>query len=198
MGESVGRRPPRGACPTLLRSVPASTPRRSQYRTAHSTKPEKERRKRPSVPAPTATEPEKNVDRAPAVNVGSELEEKAPPRAAKKPKKATTAREPGAASREDGFDLSEFMASFQSGMASVTAPSVTVDPLPMVLSPPAAPEGPSVVDELRALKEEVLRLRGLVGAQVTTSGSPIMMGTPTALNAKGELPPPDRKKFPGR
>ncbi|OWY96165.1 hypothetical protein PHMEG_00033641 [Phytophthora megakarya] len=81
------------------------------------------------------------------------------------------------------------MTSFQPGTASVTAPPVTADPLPMVPSPPAAPEGPSVVDELRALKEEVLCLRGLVGAQVTTSGSPIMMGTSTAPNAKGEVPP---------
>ncbi|OWZ15570.1 hypothetical protein PHMEG_00010760 [Phytophthora megakarya] len=80
-------------------------------------------------PAPTPTDPEKNADRGPAVNVGSELEEKAPPRAAKKPKKATTATELGAASREDGFDLSEFMASFQPETASVIAPPVTAGPL---------------------------------------------------------------------
>ncbi|OWZ11337.1 hypothetical protein PHMEG_00015653 [Phytophthora megakarya] len=142
-------------------------------------------------PAPTPTEPEKNSDRGPAINVRSELEEKAPPRAAKKPKKATTAREPGAASREDGFDLSKFMASFQPGTGSVTAPPVTADPLPMLPSPPAFPEGPSIVDELLALKEEVLRLRGLVGAQATTPGNPMTMGTPTAPNAKDELPPGD-------
>ncbi|OWZ12014.1 Secreted protein [Phytophthora megakarya] len=147
-------------------------------------------------PTPTPTEPEKNADRGPAVNVGSDLEEKAPPRAAKKPKKATTARKPGAASHEDGFDLSEFMASFQPGTASVTAPPVTADPLPMLPSPPAVPEGPSVVDELCALKEEVFRLRGLVGAQVTMSGNPMTMGTPTAPNAKVDDYRPNKNLVP--
>ncbi|OWZ06824.1 hypothetical protein PHMEG_00020874 [Phytophthora megakarya] len=105
-----------------------------------------------AIPAPTPTEPKKSADRAPAVNVGSELEEKAPPRAAKKPKKATIAREPGAASREDGFDLSEFMASFQPGTASVITPPVTVDPLLMLPPPPAVPEGQSVVQSSRERK----------------------------------------------
>ncbi|OWZ07981.1 hypothetical protein PHMEG_00019553 [Phytophthora megakarya] len=75
-------------------------------------------------------------------------------RKAKKKAVKPTARKPGAASHEDGFDLSEFMASFQPGTASVIAPPVTASPLPMLPSPPAVPEGPSVVDELRALKEK--------------------------------------------
>ncbi|OWZ17028.1 LOW QUALITY PROTEIN: hypothetical protein PHMEG_0009096 [Phytophthora megakarya] len=64
----------------------------------------------------------------------------------------------------------------------------------MVPSPRAAPEGPNVVDELRALKEEVLRLHGHVSGQVMTSLSLITMGTPTAPNAKGELPPARRRR----
>ncbi|OWZ05953.1 LOW QUALITY PROTEIN: hypothetical protein PHMEG_00021867 [Phytophthora megakarya] len=94
-------------------------------------------------PAPMPTEPEKSADRAPAVNVGARREGTS--KTGEETEMATIAREPGDASREDGFDLSEFMASFQPGTASVTVPPVTADPLLMVPSPPAAPEGPSVV-----------------------------------------------------
>ncbi|OWZ20136.1 hypothetical protein PHMEG_0005495 [Phytophthora megakarya] len=50
------------------------------------------------------------------------------------------------------------------------------------------PEVPSVVDELRVLKERVLRLHGPVGAHVATPRDPTGTSTPTTPNAKGELP----------
>ncbi|OWZ05915.1 LOW QUALITY PROTEIN: hypothetical protein PHMEG_00021908 [Phytophthora megakarya] len=161
-GGSFRWRPLRGSCPTLLRSVPVRAPRRSRYSTAHSTKPEKGRRKRQSVQARRRRllNPQKNADRAPALRLGARSEVTS--KTAKKPKEAITAREPGDASREDAFGLSEFIASIQLGTASVTAPPVTADPLPMVPSPRAAPEVTNVVDELRALKEEVLLLHGHV------------------------------------
>ncbi|POM62893.1 hypothetical protein PHPALM_27896 [Phytophthora palmivora] len=47
---------------------------------------------------------------------------------------------------------------------------------------------PSVLEELRALKAEVLHLRGLVGAQAAIGGSVPICTSTTAPNAKSELP----------
>ncbi|KAE9263325.1 hypothetical protein PR003_g33196, partial [Phytophthora rubi] len=84
------------------------------------------------------------------------------------------------------------MASFEPGTASS-------GPAPGVATPPginsiesSAPDGqlkPDVLSELRLLKEEVLRLRGMVGRpspRVEYAATPSGL---TAPNAKGELPP---------
>ncbi|KAE9164215.1 hypothetical protein PF004_g29902 [Phytophthora fragariae] len=84
------------------------------------------------------------------------------------------------------------MASFEPGTASS-------GPAPGVATPPginavesSVPDGqlkPDVLSELRLLKEEVLRLRGMMGRPSPRVEYAATPSGPTAPNAKGELPP---------
>ncbi|OWZ10521.1 LOW QUALITY PROTEIN: hypothetical protein PHMEG_00016625 [Phytophthora megakarya] len=193
MGENLGRRPPRAikrfrcgfSCLVPARHRAIASKQLPDATFTEAWKVEKKATQRAS-PESTFTELGKNADRTLVPNVESELEDKAPSRAAKKPTKATIAKE---LDLRGPVDLSKVIASFQRGTSSITTPLVTADPLPMPSSSPAIPEVPSVVNDLSILKEEVLRVRGILSAQVTASGNPVTTGSPTTPNAKGELPP---------
>ncbi|KAE9065295.1 hypothetical protein PF010_g28262 [Phytophthora fragariae] len=96
------------------------------------------------------------------------------------------------AKADRGFNLETFMASFEPGTAS-SGPAPGVATPPGIISVESSvPDGqlkPDVLSELRLLKEEVLRLRGMVGRpspRVEYAATPSGL---TAPNAKGELPP---------
>ncbi|KAI9984271.1 hypothetical protein PInf_005614 [Phytophthora infestans] len=154
------------------------------------------------------------------VETDPDTEEKpAPPRAkrAKKspaPASSTTARtrtptktaeSPGNDRR--GFDLNEFMASFEPTRAVPERSEATASSAATPVQAPSRPEptvelteptSESIMTELRALREEVARLRTLEGQSEHRWGSvpsaplvTVSSGGGTAPNAKGELPPPD-------
>ncbi|POM57942.1 Hypothetical protein PHPALM_37481 [Phytophthora palmivora] len=131
----------------------------------------------------------KRATRTAAQSAESDCEEKAPPPIAKKAKTTLTSPSPISKStpasrgtvmslRGQGVDLSEFMESFQPGPATATgsistgdAPAQMTPTLREVLGGQADEDSSSVLEELRALKVEVLRLCGLVGAQRAIGGS---------------------------
>ncbi|OWZ02688.1 hypothetical protein PHMEG_00025707, partial [Phytophthora megakarya] len=117
----------------------------------------------------------------------------APPKRAKKTPARAPAEETQPAptsfppQRPDrGFDLGAFMASFEPGASSLEKTPALVSSQPAV-SPIVDPDA-DVRSELRFLKDEVLRLRGLLSQDASTPrGFPRTVVT--APNAKGELPP---------
>ncbi|RLN53727.1 hypothetical protein BBJ29_008893 [Phytophthora kernoviae] len=178
---------------------------------AEARKGKKKATKRVSNPASGAATKKKAASDA---GRGSESdgETKPTPTASKKARKAapsaktlTTEAIPATKSllkpRPDrGFDLGEFMSTFEPGLAGAESGLATA-----TAGAPAVPSEPTptnMVAELRALKGEVMRLQGLVAgkvrcAQDVTSGagqargtSDVITGTGvTAANAKGDLPP---------
>ncbi|KAG6974956.1 hypothetical protein JG688_00002790 [Phytophthora aleatoria] len=136
------------------------------------------------------------------------LEDKVDPPQPKKSKKATTSTEAAtavqlpaptypetASSSRQGFDLTSFMQSFVPGRATVSASAPTAEPHVEEEAgavPTAAPSDPAadVMAELRALREEVVRLR-LIRRQDGNRWDGVAPGIVTAPNSKGELPPPD-------
>ncbi|POM78665.1 Hypothetical protein PHPALM_3782 [Phytophthora palmivora] len=134
----------------------------------------------------------------------ADLEEKPTPPAAKKAKKTTSEatsapttdiQGPSGSRAElgagQGFNLDSFMASFASGRTSAeSAPTVERAVTPVV--PPPSPT-PDILAELQALRDEVMRLRGVVAASRTTAddGAAAVTATATGPNARGELPPPE-------
>ncbi|KAF1789928.1 hypothetical protein GQ600_16457 [Phytophthora cactorum] len=140
------------------------------------------------------------------------LEDKVDPPQLKRSKKAATSTEAAtavqlpaptypetASSSRQGFDLTSFMQSFVPGRATVSASAPTAEPHVEEEAravPTAAPSDPAadVMAELRALREEVVRLR-LIHRQDGNRWDGVAPGIVTAPNSKGELPPPD---LPGR
>ncbi|POM64381.1 Hypothetical protein PHPALM_20090 [Phytophthora palmivora] len=149
----------------------------------------------------------RRATRAATQSADSDCEEKAPPPIAKMAKTTLTSPSPMPkstpvprgtviSSRGQGFDLSEFMESFQPGSATATSSADTGNALAQttpasreVSDGQADGDSPSVLEELRALKADVLHLCGLVGAQGAIGGSVLTRTAATAPNAKGELPP---------
>lgn len=103
--------------------------------------------------------------------------------------------------------MNEFMASFEPTRAVPERSEATVSSVATPVQAPSRPEptaelteptSESIMTELRALREEVARLRTLEGQSEHRWGSvpsaslvTVSSGGGTATNAKGELPPPD-------
>ncbi|OWZ04151.1 hypothetical protein PHMEG_00023997 [Phytophthora megakarya] len=120
----------------------------------------------------------KKAARDPDADSDADEEDKAAPPPAKKIKETPPSTCPPSskdakfveAPRQQGFDLTSFMASF--------------DPVPMQVDS-------TVTSELSALKAEESRLRGLLAQTSSSFGDDPSSSIGTAPNTKGDLPPSD-------
>ncbi|KAE9030239.1 hypothetical protein PR002_g9940 [Phytophthora rubi] len=174
---------------------PLRSSKRASARSAPDMAPTKARKsKKKATKRPTASAAAsgaKPLTREAARDSDSDLEVKAAPPPAKKTRKTTAPSAPAPAEvkrpagprSDQGFDLTTVMASFQPGRGGAGD-----GPSRGERDAPTAGPGPDLALELQFLRDEVARLRGIVGAQ-GPHGDSTRLGITTDPNTRGELPP---------